>query len=67
MREEEIREAASCVSCKAPSEREQFLKESYQTATAREIELIKRLVERIDDAANNYPCKYNGGFYYELQ
>ena len=67
MNESELREAASCVCLKAPCDREQFIKESYQTATAREIAIIKRLVELLDDRANNdYPCKYNGGFYCEL-
>lgn len=67
MNEEEIREAAFTVSAVAPSDRDSFLLESYQTATAREIAIIKRLVDRLDDRANNdYPCKYNGGFYCEL-
>ena len=53
----EIREAASSVAMQAPSEREQFIKDSYQSANTVEIELIKRLAEHFDDMAND--C-YNG-------
>lgn len=73
MNAEELRAAASSASAKAPCDRLEFIKSSYQTATDAEIELIKNLAAKYDDAANTdydeshfEPCKYNGGFYCEL-
>lgn len=70
MNAEELRAAASSASTKAPCDRLEFIKSSYQTATDAEIELIKNLAAKYDDMANNSyesgriePCIYNRGFY----
>lgn len=49
---EEIRAAANSAAMKAPDERDSFIKQSYKTANIVEIELIKRLAEQYDEAAN---------------
>lgn len=73
MNAEEIRAAASSASAKAPCERLEFIKSSYQTATDAEIELIKNLALKYDDMANSEyddsrinPCIYNRGYTYGL-
>lgn len=70
MNTEELRAAARTVSLQAPCDREQYIKENYQVATAEETEIIKNLALKFDDYAdksyeNSFlePCKYNGGFY----
>lgn len=61
MNAEELRAAASSASTQAPAERDSFIKNSYQTATIQEIELIKKLADKFTE-----PCKYNRGFTYEI-
>lgn len=69
----EIRAAAHSAALKSPSEREDFVKESYRTATLEEIETIIRMADIFDERANedyenNYfePCKYNSGVHFKI-